>query len=48
MPRPAAPGGAVPRCEGWSIVPGLTVCVVDRPALLSSDTTRGGFLPTAG
>ncbi|WP_328885614.1 hypothetical protein [Streptomyces sp. NBC_00316] len=26
-----APDGAVPLCEGWSIVPRLTLCVVDGP-----------------
>ncbi|MEU7048143.1 hypothetical protein ACF1GS_01690 [Streptomyces eurythermus] len=100
LPPLTAPDGAIPRCEGWSIVPRLTLCVVDGPgdhgvlvpalaapvaggsddgtapghmadwcddteraggavvlsldrlpqtldwpALLSSDTTRGGFVP---
>lgn len=27
----AAPGETVPRCEGWTIVPKLTLCVVDGP-----------------
>ncbi|MEV7684152.1 hypothetical protein AB0O64_37315 [Streptomyces sp. NPDC088341] len=31
LPVLPAPGGAVPRCEGWSIVPRLTLCVVDGP-----------------
>ncbi|MEU5082413.1 MULTISPECIES: hypothetical protein [Streptomyces] len=100
LPPLTAPDLAIPRCEGWSIVPRLTLCVVDGPgdhgvlvpalaapvaggsddgtapghmadwcddteraggavvlsldrlpqtldwpALLSSDTTRGGFVP---
>ncbi|MEU4357853.1 hypothetical protein [Streptomyces virginiae] len=31
LPVLAAPDGAVPRCAGWSIVPKLTLCVVDGP-----------------
>ncbi|QXE38680.1 hypothetical protein KQY30_35130 [Streptomyces sp. GMY02] len=31
LPVLTAPDGAVPRCEGWSIVPKLTLCVVDGP-----------------
>lgn len=31
LPLLAASGGAVPLCEGWSIVPRLTLCVVDGP-----------------
>ncbi|WP_030673742.1 hypothetical protein [Streptomyces rimosus] len=31
LPVLAAPDGAVPRCDGWSIVPKLTMCVVDGP-----------------
>ncbi|MGW3466323.1 hypothetical protein ACWDE9_45340 [Streptomyces olivaceoviridis] len=31
LPGPAAPDGAVPVCEGWSIAPRLTLCVVDGP-----------------
>lgn len=31
LPPLAAPDGAVPLCEGWSIVPRLTLCVVDGP-----------------
>ncbi|MFD7440972.1 hypothetical protein [Streptomyces sp. NPDC059909] len=31
LPVLTAPDGAVPRCEGWSIVPQLTLCVVDGP-----------------
>ncbi|MEV7526035.1 hypothetical protein [Streptomyces sp. NPDC091371] len=31
LPVLAARDGAVPRCEGWSIVPKLTLCVVDGP-----------------
>ncbi|MGW3979551.1 hypothetical protein [Streptomyces mirabilis] len=31
LPLLAAPDGAVPRCEGWGIVPRLTLCVVDGP-----------------
>ncbi|WP_316739983.1 hypothetical protein [Streptomyces sp. MK7] len=31
LPLLTAPGGAVPLCEGWSIVPRLTLCVVDGP-----------------
>ncbi|ORT60899.1 hypothetical protein [Streptomyces sp. CB03238] len=31
LPVLTAPGGAVPRCEGWTIVPRLTLCVVDGP-----------------
>ncbi|MEU0336551.1 hypothetical protein [Streptomyces sp. NPDC006193] len=31
LPLLAAPDGAVPVCEGWSILPRLTLCVVDGP-----------------
>ncbi|MER6976365.1 hypothetical protein ABT317_04750 [Streptomyces carpinensis] len=31
LPLLIAPDGAVPLCEGWSIVPRLTLCVVDGP-----------------
>ncbi|WP_030022597.1 hypothetical protein [Streptomyces monomycini] len=31
LPALTAPDGAVPRCDGWSVVPRLTVCVVDGP-----------------
>lgn len=31
LPLLAAPDRAVSRCEGWSIVPRLTLCVVDGP-----------------
>ncbi len=31
LPVLAAPDGAVPVCEGWSIAPRLTLCVVDGP-----------------
>lgn len=31
LPVLTAPDGAVPLCEGWSIVPRLTLCVVDGP-----------------
>jgi hypothetical protein len=31
LPLLTAPDGAVPPCEGWSIVPRLTLCVVDGP-----------------
>ncbi|WP_367321812.1 hypothetical protein [Streptomyces sp. HUAS ZL42] len=31
LPLLTAPDGAVPQCEGWSIVPRLTLCVVDGP-----------------
>ncbi|MFF5469940.1 hypothetical protein [Streptomyces achromogenes] len=31
LPPLTAPDGAIPRCEGWSIVPRLTLCVVDGP-----------------
>ncbi|MFH8843089.1 hypothetical protein [Streptomyces sp. NPDC017868] len=31
LPLLTAPDGAVPLCEGWSIVPRLTLCVVDGP-----------------
>ncbi|MFE4420739.1 hypothetical protein [Streptomyces sp. NPDC056817] len=31
LPSLTAPDGAVPLCEGWSIVPRLTLCVVDGP-----------------
>ncbi|MFI6654557.1 hypothetical protein ACIBL8_03430 [Streptomyces sp. NPDC050523] len=31
LPLLAAPDGAVPLCEGWSIIPRLTLCVVDGP-----------------
>ncbi|MFJ3334049.1 hypothetical protein [Streptomyces sp. NPDC086766] len=31
LPPLIAPDGAVPSCEGWSIVPRLTLCVVDGP-----------------
>ncbi|MBN0044934.1 hypothetical protein JS756_12610 [Streptomyces actuosus] len=32
LPLPAAPDGTVTVCGGWSIVPRLTLCVVDDPA----------------
>lgn len=31
LPVLAASDGAIPLCEGWSIVPKLTLCVVDGP-----------------
>ncbi|MEU7154628.1 hypothetical protein AB0B15_42475 [Streptomyces sp. NPDC045456] len=31
LPALIAPDGAVPQCDGWSIVPKLTMCVVDGP-----------------
>ncbi|MFJ4579575.1 hypothetical protein [Streptomyces echinatus] len=31
LPQLSAPDGAIPLCEGWSIVPRLTLCVVDGP-----------------
>ncbi|KMS82944.1 MULTISPECIES: hypothetical protein [Streptomyces] len=31
LPVLTAPDGAVPVCEGWSIAPRLTLCVVDGP-----------------
>lgn len=31
LPFLTAPDGVVPRCEGWTIVPKLTLCVVDGP-----------------
>ncbi|MFB7371839.1 hypothetical protein ACFC0D_18540 [Streptomyces sp. NPDC056222] len=31
LPAVDAPGGTVPVCEGWSVVPRLTLCVVDGP-----------------
>ncbi|MCN9240099.1 hypothetical protein NGF19_04715 [Streptomyces sp. RY43-2] len=31
LPPLIAPDGAVPLCEGWSVVPRLTLCVVDGP-----------------
>jgi hypothetical protein len=31
LPRLADPGETLPRCEGWSIVPRLTLCIVDGP-----------------
>ncbi|WP_405983844.1 hypothetical protein [Streptomyces sp. NBC_00872] len=31
LPVLPAPDGAMPRREGWSIVPRLTLCVVDGP-----------------
>ncbi|POX65145.1 hypothetical protein C3492_00535 [Streptomyces sp. Ru62] len=31
LPVLSAPDGAVPVCEGWSIAPRLTLCVVDGP-----------------
>lgn len=31
LPVLSAPDGAVPGCEGWSIVPRLTLCLVDGP-----------------
>ncbi|MEU5187392.1 hypothetical protein AB0G83_09615 [Streptomyces klenkii] len=40
LPVVTAPGpGAVPLCEGWSIVPKLTLCVVDGPGDV------GGLIP---
>lgn len=34
LPPVTAADGAVPRCEGWSVVPKLTMCVVDGPGEL--------------
>ncbi|MGW1069797.1 hypothetical protein ACWD4F_35470 [Streptomyces aureus] len=31
LPLLTVPDGAIPLCEGWSIVPRLTLCVVDGP-----------------
>lgn len=31
LPVLSAPDGTVPVCEGWSIAPRLTLCVVDGP-----------------
>ncbi|WUD79009.1 hypothetical protein OG937_37310 [Streptomyces sp. NBC_00510] len=31
LPPLVVPDGAVPLCEGWSVVPRLTLCVVDGP-----------------
>ncbi|WP_405706164.1 hypothetical protein OG264_03645 [Streptomyces xanthophaeus] len=31
LPVLSAPDGRVPACEGWSVVPKLTLCVVDGP-----------------
>ncbi|WP_327290037.1 hypothetical protein [Streptomyces sp. NBC_01198] len=31
LPLVTAPGETLPACEGWSIVPRLTLCVVDGP-----------------
>jgi hypothetical protein len=31
LPVVTATDGAVPRCDGWSIVPKVTLCVVDGP-----------------
>ncbi|MFH9084587.1 hypothetical protein [Streptomyces sp. NPDC017673] len=31
LPVLSVPDGAVPVCEGWSIAPRLTLCVVDGP-----------------
>ncbi|MGW5546018.1 hypothetical protein [Streptomyces sp. NPDC003998] len=31
LPLLTAPDGAMPLCEGWNIVPRLTLCVVDGP-----------------
>jgi hypothetical protein len=31
LPVLNAPDGAVPVCEGWSVLPRLTLCVVDGP-----------------
>ncbi|MFF7451990.1 MULTISPECIES: hypothetical protein [unclassified Streptomyces] len=31
LPVLTAQDGTVPRCEGWSLVPKLTLCVVDGP-----------------
>lgn len=31
LPAVDAPDGKVPVCEGWSVVPRLTLCVVDGP-----------------
>ncbi|MCF3106001.1 hypothetical protein IPZ58_31170 [Streptomyces roseoverticillatus] len=39
LPTVTAPDGAVPLCEGWSIVPKLTLCVVDGPG------EAGGLIP---
>lgn len=31
LPVLIAPGGAVPKCDGWSVAARLTLCVVDGP-----------------
>ncbi len=31
LPPLTAPDGAIPLCDGWGIVPKLTMCVVDGP-----------------
>ncbi|MFH8349587.1 hypothetical protein [Streptomyces sp. NPDC018045] len=31
LPVLTAPDGVVPQCDAWSIVPKLTICVVDGP-----------------
>ncbi|MFD3498568.1 hypothetical protein ACFWWT_03345 [Streptomyces sp. NPDC058676] len=31
LPPLTAPDGAIPLCDGWGIVPKLTLCVVDGP-----------------
>ncbi|GAA3874958.1 hypothetical protein GCM10022207_45940 [Streptomyces lannensis] len=31
LPRLTASDGVVPLCQGWSVVPRLTLCVVDGP-----------------
>ncbi|MDX3538112.1 hypothetical protein PV721_27915 [Streptomyces sp. MB09-01] len=55
LPVLTAPDGTVPRCEGWTIVPKLTLCVVDGPgeaglivpalAALVIDSAGGGTDP---
>ncbi|MFF7729883.1 hypothetical protein [Streptomyces sp. NPDC008001] len=39
LPVVTASDGAVPLCEGWSIVPKMTLCVVDGPG------DAGGIIP---
>jgi len=42
LPLLTAPDGAMPLCEGWNIVPRLTLCVVDGPG------DHGPVIPALG
>ncbi|GGQ12632.1 hypothetical protein [Streptomyces roseolilacinus] len=44
LPELHAPGGRVPACAGWSVVPKATLCVVDGPGD-SGCVVPGAFSP---